>query len=161
MNILLWLWFLLVLVLLVAIIIFVAMYNTLIHLRSTCQNTATDLCTRWLQKAGKITEPTIMPLIATCHKATTLEKQVQILNKLRAASIDLWTRTAEGKKITALESAMQTEKRFFNNTARELQERLTLIPTSFIWSFFAITAPKFLDLAEEAHTGLLPEAKYL
>jgi hypothetical protein len=100
-------------------------------------------------------------LIWTCSKATTLEKQITALNKLRTAVLDLWAQSAEGKKYHTIEKNTQTEKRFFNNTARELAERLSTFPTKFIWSVFGLQAPKLLNLDEDAQAGILPEAKYL
>ncbi len=137
------------------------MYNTLIHLHMTCANTAQDLITLWIEKANKATDPAIVVLIWTCTKATTLEKQVTVLNKLRTAVLDLSAQSAEGKTCHAIEKNIQTEKRFFNNTARELTERLSTFPTKFIWSVFGLQAPKLLNLDEDAQAGILPEAKYL
>jgi hypothetical protein len=56
---------------------------------------------------------------------------------------------------------LQTEKRFFNNTARELADRLATFPMKYIGSLTDIKAPALLDLDEEANAGILPEAKYL
>ena len=56
---------------------------------------------------------------------------------------------------------MQAQKRFFNNTARELTERLSLFPTQQIWSLAGLQPPKLLDLDADAQAGIIPEAKYL
>ena len=161
MYILIWFGFVLILLGIIALVVFIAMYNTLIHLQMTCANTAQDLITLWIEKASKATDPALAALIWTCAKATTLEKQVTALNKLRTAVLDLSPESAEGKKYHTVEKNMQTEKRFFNNTARELAERLSTFPTKFIWSVFGLQAPKLLNLDEDAQAGIFPEAKYL
>ena len=161
MYILIWFGFVLILLGIIVLVVFIAMYNTLIHLQMTCANTAQDLITLWIEKAAKITDPEIVTLLWICNKATTLEKQVTALNKLRTAIRNLPAETTEGKKCHTLEKNMQTEKRFFNNTARELTERLSTFPTKFIWSVFGLQAPKLLNLDEDAQAGILPEAKYL
>lgn len=161
MYILIWFWFILILLGIVALVVFISMYNTLIHLQMTCDNTAQDLCTTWIQKSTKINHAPLESLINTCKKATTTDKKVLALNKLRAYIIDTAAKDPDLKKLLAYEKAMQTEKRFFNNTARELAERLTTFPTKFIWSLFDVHAPKLFDLDEDAQSGILPEAKYL
>jgi len=159
MYILLWLWFILILLCIIAWVIFVAMYNTLIHLHTTCQNTAQDLCNAREHLWEKTTDNDIKTLISSCARATTLDRQVTTLNKLRSWILT-WT-VAEKKSYQDKEHTLQTEKRFFNNTARELADRLNSFPSNTIWSVFAIKAPKLLDLDDEAHVWILPEAKYL
>jgi hypothetical protein len=60
------------------------MYNILIHLQMTCENTAKDLCLHRLKKGETITHPTLVKLVSGCQKASTLEKQIKAINKLRA-----------------------------------------------------------------------------
>ena len=47
----------------IVLVVFIAMYNTLIHLQMTCANTAQDLITLWIEKAAKITDPEIVTLL--------------------------------------------------------------------------------------------------
>lgn len=161
MYILVWFWFVLILLGIVALIVLISLYNTLIHLQMTCGNTAQQLCSTWIQKSVKIPHSDLVSLINTCKKASTTDKQVLALNKLRTYIIKTASTEPDIKKLLAYEKATQTEKRFFNNTARELTERLTTFPTKFIWSFFDIQAPKLFDLDEDTQSWILPEAKYL
>ncbi len=159
MYILVWLWFILILLGIIVWVIFIALYNTLIHLHTTCQNTAKDLCALREAFWKKTKSKTAHDLIAWATKASTVDKQVVALNKLRSYILD--ATFTEKQLFLDKEHALQTEKRFFNNTARELEDRLNTFPTKTIGSIFGLKAPKLFDLDEDAHAWLLPEAKYL
>lgn len=113
-----------------------------------------------MTKAGHFTEATIVSLLWACHKANTLEKQVLALNHLRAWIVE--QKTAHWwQELMDEEHKLQTEKRFYNNTARELADRLATFPGKIVWPLFHIQTPLLLDLDEQAQDWILPEAKYM
>lgn len=159
MIILTMLWFILLLLAVAFVIFIVAQYNTLIHLRMTCQQTLQDIVTTILEKASWV--KSLTELLSTLHKTTSLEKQVSIINKLHDFIIESKGTSAEMKTLHTLESHLQTEKRFYTNTARELNDRLTTFPGQQIWSLFDVHTVPLVTLNDDAREGIMPEAKYI
>lgn len=161
MYILVWLWLVLFIIAIICAIIVISLYNTLIHLQKTCDNTLVTIFSIWTKKTATINDEKVNELLSHCINAQTIESKVKSFNALIHYSQSVSSNDALWKKIKSIDSWLSTEKRFFTNTARELNDRLLTFPTSILGSIIGLKQLSLIDLNDEERKGILPEAKYL
>lgn len=160
MYVVLWLWFIVTIIAIICVIIIIMQYNTLVHLHKTCNATLQSIIDTRQKKWSWIEETTIQELITHLINTKTTVNQVKALNKLISYAQSV-ADSAIWKKIRGLDSWLSTEKRFYTNTARELNDRLASFPWNFIWPMINIKEYALITLNEEESQWILPEAKYL
>jgi hypothetical protein len=160
MYIVLWSWLILLIIGVVCAIVVISLYNTLIHLQKTCNNTLETILQTRQKKSSTIADSKAKELITHFINAKTNENQVKALNKLISYTQSI-SDNVLWKKIKAVDSSLSTEKRFYTNTARELNGRLVSFPGNLIGSMASIKELSLITLNDEESKGILPEAKYL
>lgn len=160
MYIVVWLWLLLVIIVIICLIFVIIHYNRLQHLSKTCINTLEIIVDTWQKKSASLDDVSLQELIAHCSNAKTNDTQIKWLNKLIAYSASV-PNSPVWKKIQNIDASLSTEKRFYTNTARELNDRLATFPGSIIGSIIGIKELWLITLNEKESEWILPEAKYL
>ncbi len=161
MYIVIWLWLVLFIIAIICAIVVISLYNTLVHLQKTCENTLETIFSVWSKKIAPLNDENVSEYLSHCLNAKTMESKVKSLNALIHYSQWIPSNDAVWKKIIAIDSWLSTEKRFFTNTARELNDRLLSFPTSILGSMIGLKQLPLIDLNVEENQGILPEAKYL
>jgi hypothetical protein len=115
----------------------------------------------WTKKIATLNDKKTNELLSRCINAKTIESKVKSFNALIHYSQWVSSLDAVWKKIKAIDLWLSTEKRFFTNTVRELNDRLLTFPSSILGSMIWLKQLPLIDLNDEERKGILPEAKYL
>ena len=161
MYIVLWLWLVLLIIAVICIIVVISLYNTLVHLQKTCEETLEMIFNVWSKKITTLNDEKVTEYLSHCLNAKTIESKVKSFNTLIHYSQSVSSIDTIWKKIKVIDSWLSTEKRFFTNTARELNDRLVTFPTRILGSMIGLKQIPLIELTPEENTGILPEAKYL
>lgn len=181
MYILIWLWLILLIIAIVLGILCVVLYNTLVHLRTSCLQAIDDLSVSTdsqvaayqqivddLDTKAYDTEK-LSRVLAKRPKAATPEKKQPLIESLALWLLDHQHQFPDlsasqqklTKKILSWDHEQGPTKRFFNETVKEYNERLTTFPTNTIWSLMGMVAYKPFTLHAEDSKGMSSETKYL
>lgn len=165
--------FFLIIILLIASIIAIALYNKLIYLRTTRQNSIDLLLPKLNDQFTALEtlsdkDSTLLMLCKQRKKTHKAEEQVHIENSLVTLMPSLLAqskyRSAKDQQIlkpilNSLES-VQDEKRYFNHITKERNARLAIFPTNIIASLGGYIPGKIFLLDAKQQEGISPEPKF-
>ncbi|MBP6257318.1 hypothetical protein KA405_06675 [Patescibacteria group bacterium] len=63
-------------------IVVISLYNTLVHLQKTCENTLETIFSVWSKKIAPLNDENVSEYLSHCLNAKTMESKVKSLNAL-------------------------------------------------------------------------------